>query len=175
MDPGSVDPGPAPADPGDAARPVSAIRNLGPASDALYARAGLTSAAQVRAMGADAAYLRLLRIGHRPHFIAYYALVLGLEGRPWTDLPAAEKAALRRRFDALKSEAALRNDAPAEDAPPDEATGDDAPRDAAPRTAGAPLCKDPPPMEKGRSRLEAALDIIGVRAAQPTSSRPEKK
>lgn len=115
-------------------------------------------------MGADAAYLRLLRAGHRPHFIAYYALVLGLEGRPWTDLPAEEKAALRRRFDALKSQAAARDDAPPDDVPPDHAPRDDAPR-----------AEDAPPMEKGRSRLEAALDAIGVRAAQPTSSRPEKK
>lgn len=57
-------------------------------------------------MGADAAYARWLAAGNAPHFIGYYALVMGLQGRPWNDCRGAEKAALRRRFDALKAEAA---------------------------------------------------------------------
>jgi DNA transformation protein len=84
----------------DADAPVSAIRNIGPASEDLYARAGIMNAAQLRALGPDEAYLRLLRNGSRPHFIAYYALVMGLQGRPWN-----EKAALRKIFDALKTKA----------------------------------------------------------------------
>jgi hypothetical protein len=36
--------------------PVSSIRNLGPASDAAYARAGITSVGMLREMGADAGY-----------------------------------------------------------------------------------------------------------------------
>ena len=55
-------------------------------------------------MGADAGYLRLLQSGSRPHFIAYYALVMGLQGRSWNDLDDTEKAALRVRFDALKAQ-----------------------------------------------------------------------
>ena len=102
--------------------PVSSIRNLGPASEAAFARAGIASAEQLQALGADAAYLRLLQAGERPHFIGYYVLVLALQGRPWNDCKGAEKAALRARFDALK------------------ARGHD----------------------KGRSDLEAALDMIGV-------------
>jgi hypothetical protein len=82
--------------------PVSEIRNLGPAMEAAFARAGIDSAEALRALGADAAYGRLLEAGERPHFIAYYALVLGLQGRPWTDLGDDEKARLRARFDALK-------------------------------------------------------------------------
>ena len=46
----------------------------------------------------------LLASGERPHFIGYYALVMGLHGRPWTDCRGAEKDALRRRFDALMAE-----------------------------------------------------------------------
>jgi TfoX C-terminal domain len=83
--------------------PVSAIRNLGPASDQLYARAGIDSAQQLRQLGADGAYRRLLESGTRPHFIGYYALVMGLQGRPWNDCQGAEKAALRKKFDALKA------------------------------------------------------------------------
>jgi len=125
--------------------PVSSIRNLGPASDASFARAGIHDAEHLRTLGADAAYARLLAHGTRPHFIGYYALVMGLQGRPWNDCQGAEKSALRQRFDALKRSAA-------------ETSGKD----------------------KGRARLEAALDRIGVietgaRAPQPTISSPEKK
>ncbi len=57
-------------------------------------------------MGADAAYLRLLHGGSAPHFIGYYVLVMGLQGRPWNDCKGREKEMLRVRFDALKARAA---------------------------------------------------------------------
>lgn len=85
--------------------PVSSIPNLGPASEAAFARAGIHSAEEIRAMGADAAYLRLLAAGTAPHFIGYYVLVMGLQGRPWNDCQGDEKKALRARFDALKLQA----------------------------------------------------------------------
>jgi len=75
--------------------PVSSIRNLAPASDAAFARAGIGSAEDLRTLGADAAYAKLLAAGTRPHFIGYYALVMGLLGRPWTDGNGTEKTALR--------------------------------------------------------------------------------
>jgi DNA transformation protein and related proteins len=87
--------------PRNAARPASAIRNVGPAMAAAFARAGLTTAEVIAALGADAAYARLLEAGERPHFIAYYALAMGLQGRPWNDCRGEEKAALRARFDAI--------------------------------------------------------------------------
>ena len=87
------------------ATPVSSIRNLGPATEAAFARAGITSAEELRALGADAAYLRLLETGTPPHFIGYYVIVMGLQGRPWNDCQGGEKAALRKRFDALKASA----------------------------------------------------------------------
>ena len=82
-------------------QPVSSIPNLGPASEAAFARAGVTSAEDLRSLGPDEGYLRLLASGQRPHFIAYYVLVMGLQGRPWNDCKGEEKKALRRRFDAL--------------------------------------------------------------------------
>lgn len=86
---------------------VSAIRNLGPAMQAAFAGAGITSAEMLRELGADAAYAQLIGSGHRPHFMAYCALVLGLQDRPWQDLGAAEKSDLRARFDALRAGAAV--------------------------------------------------------------------
>lgn len=95
--------------------PVSAIPNLGPASEAAFARAGITSAEEIRTLGADEAYRRLLASGSRPHFIGYYVLVMGLQGRPWNDCKGDEKKALRKRFDTLcagfnRSDAKLRAD-----------------------------------------------------------------
>ncbi|MFQ5622776.1 MAG: TfoX/Sxy family protein [Paracoccaceae bacterium] len=81
--------------------PVSAIRNLGPASAKAFARAGIDTAEPLRALGAEAAYRKLLRSGQRPHFIAFYALYLGLQGRPWNDLDAEERSRLREVFDEI--------------------------------------------------------------------------
>ncbi len=83
--------------------PVSSIRNLGPASDAVYARAGIHSAEALRQLGSDGAYLQLLNRGGRPHFIGYYAMVMGLQGRPWNDCRGDEKSELRARFDLIKA------------------------------------------------------------------------
>jgi len=81
---------------------VSSIRNLGPAYETACARAGIHSAEELRALGADDAYALLLKTGMKPHFIGYYVLVMGLQGRPWNDCKGEEKKALRKRFDAIK-------------------------------------------------------------------------
>ena len=82
---------------------IRSIPNLGPATEAAFARADLHTAEQLRELGADAAYGRLLQAGERAHFIGYYVLVMGLQGRPWNDCKGAEKVALRQRFDALRA------------------------------------------------------------------------
>lgn len=86
--------------------PVTAIPNVGPASEAAFARAGIHSAEELRELGADAAYQRLIETGSAPHFIGFYVLVMGLQGRPWNDCKGDEKKALRARFDAIKARAA---------------------------------------------------------------------
>lgn len=83
--------------------PVSSIRNLGPAYEAACSSAGIHSAEDLRELGADTAYARLLENGTHPHFIGYYVLVMALQGRPWNDCKGTEKTALRKRFDALKA------------------------------------------------------------------------
>ncbi|TGD45451.1 competence protein TfoX [Pseudotabrizicola sediminis] len=83
--------------------PVSSIPNLGPASELAFAKAGIHTATELRALGADAACRRLLLSGSAAHFIGYYVLVMGLQGRPWNDCKGAEKVALRKRFDAIKA------------------------------------------------------------------------
>ena len=102
--------------------PITTIPNIGPASEAAFARAGIHSAEDLREIGADEAYRRLLNAGSAPHFIGFYVIVMGLQGRPWNDCRGEEKKALRLRFDAIK--------------------------------AGS--------SKKGRSELDAALDLFGV-------------
>jgi hypothetical protein len=91
-------------------RPVTALRNLGPSMAAAFARAGIGTAEEIEAQGAEAAYAALLASGHRPHFMAFLALALGLQGRPFNDLTPAEKVELRTRFDAVVT--AARADGP---------------------------------------------------------------
>ena len=62
------------------------------------------TADHLHALGADAAYAKLLENGVRAHFIGYYAMVMGLAGRPWNDCQGSEKVALRARFDVIKAE-----------------------------------------------------------------------
>lgn len=83
--------------------PISSLRNLGPAMEGAFARAGVADAETLRDLGTDAAYERLLQAGERPHFISYYVLEMALQGRPWNDCKGSEKDALRARFDALKA------------------------------------------------------------------------
>ena len=83
--------------------PITTIPNIGPATEAAFARAGLHSAEDLREIGADEAYRRLLASGSSPHFIGYYVIVMGLQGRPWNDCKGAEKKAVRARFDAIKA------------------------------------------------------------------------
>ena len=85
--------------------PITSIRNLGPAYEDACRAAGISTAEELRAIGADAAYARLLQHGTRPHFIGYYVLVMALQGRPWNDCKGKEKDELRKRFDAIKVEA----------------------------------------------------------------------
>jgi hypothetical protein len=68
-----------------------------------YKRAGITSANQLRALGPDEAYFLALQAGGKSHFIGYYAMVMGLQGRPWNDCQGSEKKALLNRFAAIKA------------------------------------------------------------------------
>ena len=83
---------------------LTRIPNIGPTTARALIAAGVPDSATLRRMGADAAYRALIANGERPHFIGYYVLHMGLQGRPWNDCRGAEKEALRTRFDALVAE-----------------------------------------------------------------------
>ena len=82
---------------------LTSIRNIGPAFAEALQAAGITTAEELRDMGADAAYARMLETGSKPHFIGYYVLHMALQGRPWNDCKGVEKKRLRKSFDALKA------------------------------------------------------------------------
>ena len=82
---------------------ISTLRNLGPATEAAFRKAGIHTVEELRALGADMAYACLLDAGERPHFIGFYVLQMALQDRPWNDCKGEEKAALRLRFDSLKA------------------------------------------------------------------------
>lgn len=82
---------------------LTSIRNIGPAFEASLKSVGVNTAEDLRALGADAAYAKMLEGGSRPHFIGYYVLHMALQGRPWNDCKGNEKKALRKKFDAIKA------------------------------------------------------------------------
>ncbi|MFO8125665.1 TfoX/Sxy family protein [Yoonia sp.] len=82
---------------------LTSIKNIGPAFAASLKSVGIGTVEQLRTLGADAAYIKLLEGGSKPHFIAYYVLHMALQGRPWNDCKGAEKTALRERFDKIKA------------------------------------------------------------------------
>lgn len=140
-----------------AGRPVTTIRNLGARMAEAFARVGITTAEELEAMGADAAYARLLASGHRPHILAFQAVALGLEGRHWNSAEAPEKAALRARFDALRAGASrspTARDGTVEQRTPTERMGaqpEEAP-DAEPKVASHPP----------DASLKAVLESLGL-------------
>lgn len=83
---------------------LTTIKNIGQAFEASLKAAGITTAEQLREMGADAAYTKLLENGTKPHFIGYYVLHMALQGRPWNDCKGDEKKALRKQFDRIKAQ-----------------------------------------------------------------------
>lgn len=82
---------------------LTSIKNIGPAFAASLKSVGIGTAEQLRTLGADAAYVKLLEAGSKPHFIAYYVLHMALQGRPWNDCKGAEKKVLRENFDKIKA------------------------------------------------------------------------
>ena len=82
---------------------LTSIKNIGPAFETSLKSVGITTAEELRALGADAAYAKLLEGGNKPHFIGYYVLHMALQGRPWNDCKGDEKKALRKSFDRIKA------------------------------------------------------------------------
>ena len=81
--------------------PLARLKNIGPVSAQHLAAAGIETEADLRALGAAAAYRR---VKHREPRHASVVLLYALEGAlgclHWNALPAATKARLRREVGA---------------------------------------------------------------------------
>ncbi|MDB2548092.1 TfoX/Sxy family protein [Paracoccaceae bacterium] len=80
---------------------LQSLRNIGPAMAQSLSKAEIKRAPDLRDMGADQAYIALLRSGISPNFIMYYVLHMALQGRAWNDCKGAEKVRLRKNFDQI--------------------------------------------------------------------------
>lgn len=78
------------------ALPPSSLRNLGAAMDRWLREAGIETVAELRAIGAEAAWARLRFVcGPKVNLIGLYALEAALTDRDWRDLPPDRKAQLQ--------------------------------------------------------------------------------
>ncbi len=87
-------------------RPLEALINLGRVSARQLAEIGVASEAELRKMGALAAYARLRhRFGRAITLNMLYALDGALRGVRWDNMPASDRAALRAKAEALLGKA----------------------------------------------------------------------
>lgn len=74
---------------------ISQLRGLGPKSEETLSAIGITTRAELAAVGAVPAYLRLIEAGKiKPNLNYLYALVGGLEDRTWLEVAREDKARL---------------------------------------------------------------------------------
>jgi DNA transformation protein and related proteins len=80
---------------------LARLRNLGPASERMLAAAGITEEAQLRALGAAAAFARAADANPHVSLNLLWALEGALTDRDWRDVPPERREALRREADAV--------------------------------------------------------------------------
>ncbi|HET7868339.1 MAG TPA: TfoX/Sxy family protein [Burkholderiaceae bacterium] len=73
---------------------MSTLPNLGPKSQAMLAAAGITSLAQLRQLGAVAAYSRVRRSGANASLNLLWALEGALTGLPWQQVAREHRTSL---------------------------------------------------------------------------------
>ncbi len=83
--------------------PIRALKSLGPQSEAMLARAGITQLAQLRELGAARAYVRTRRVNPRVSLNLLWALESALSGERWQDVARAHRTSLLLAVDALES------------------------------------------------------------------------
>ncbi len=76
---------------------IDSLSNLGPKTARMLEEVGITTVADLRAVGAADAWRRLkFALPKRVSLVGLYAIEAALRGCPWTDLPDDAKEKLRR-------------------------------------------------------------------------------
>lgn len=73
---------------------ISELKSLGPKSREMLAKAGITSVAQLRRMGAVAAYAEARKVDTRASLNLLWALESALTGEPWQDIAREHRTSL---------------------------------------------------------------------------------
>lgn len=84
------------------ALPLIHLRNLGPVSSEMLARAGIRSERQLRQLGAVAAFARVEARGLKPSLNLLYALEGALQDRGWKDVARQRRTDLLLALDDLR-------------------------------------------------------------------------
>jgi len=79
---------------------LEAMKNLGPASASMLARAGIHSVDELKQAGAVGAYLQVIGAGGKPSLNLLWAIEGALTNCHWANLPAATRSALLLELDA---------------------------------------------------------------------------
>jgi DNA transformation protein len=70
------------------------LRNLGPKSEAMLGRAGISTLQQLRTLGSVRAYLKVRRSGSEPSLNLLWALEGALTNRPWQEVAKNDRLSL---------------------------------------------------------------------------------
>jgi DNA transformation protein and related proteins len=73
---------------------ISELKSLGPKSEEMLARAGITSLAQLRGLGAVAAYVKVRKVNPRASLNLLWALESALTGQRWQDIARQNRTSL---------------------------------------------------------------------------------
>jgi len=83
---------------------IAALPNLGPKSQAMLASVGITTLAELRALGAIPAYVRVKASGDNASLNLLWALEGALTGRHWRDVARTDRSSLLLALDTYQHE-----------------------------------------------------------------------
>ena len=83
---------------------IAALPNLGPKSQAMLASVGITTLAELRALGAIPAYVRVKASGDNASLNLLWALEGALTGRHWRDVFRTDRSSLLLALDSYLQE-----------------------------------------------------------------------
>lgn len=79
------------------------MRNLGPRSREMLAKAGIVSDAQLKAMGAVAAFIAVKRAGGKPSLNLLWALEGALTNRDWKEVAKRDRLSLLTQLETAET------------------------------------------------------------------------
>lgn len=85
-----------------AAPAIADLKSLGPKSQEMLARAGITTVAQLRELGSVAAYARARRANPRASLNLLWGIESALSGEPWQEVARKHRTSLLLALDACE-------------------------------------------------------------------------